>query len=85
MGIDVKLTLSDEVLAYLQQEATRRQVALDEVISDVLTDYFDEPTHAKLLTSLQRSFEQVTTGDYRPARAFLDELDDEATDDADNS
>jgi hypothetical protein len=73
--VEVKLKLSDEVLAYLQRESKNRKVALDEVVSDVLADYFDEPTHEELLAGLQRSLRQVAAGDYRPAREFLDEID----------
>lgn len=81
--IEVKLKLSDDVLAYLQRESKNRKVALDEVVSNVLADYFDEPTHEELLTGLQRSLKQVVAGDYRPAREFLDEIDSEAAHDAD--
>jgi hypothetical protein len=72
--VDVKLKLSDEILAYLQREAKKRQVPFDDVVSDVLTNYFDEPTHEELLAGLKRSLEQVLAGEYRPAREFLDEI-----------
>jgi hypothetical protein len=81
--VEVKLKLSDEVLLYLQRESQNRKIALDEVVSDVLADYFDEPTHEELLAGLERSLKQVVAGDYRPAREFLDELDNEAGHDAD--
>lgn len=81
--VEVKLKLSDEVLSYLQRESQNRKIALDEVVSDVLADYFDEPTHEELLAGLERSLKQVVAGDYRPAREFLDELDNEAGHDAD--
>ena len=81
--VEIKLNLSDETLAYLQREATNRKVALDEVVSEVLADYFDEPTHEELLAGLERSLKQVIAGDYRPAREFLDEIDNEARHDAD--
>lgn len=84
MTVDVKLNVSEEVMAYLRGEAERRKVALDEIVSEVLTDYFDDPTHEELLAGLKRSFEQVLAGDYRPAREFLDELDSETGDHADN-
>ena len=84
MTVDVKLNVSEEVIAYLRREAERRKVALDEVVSEVLTDYFDDPTHEELLAGLKRSFEQVLAGDYRPAREVLDEIDSETDDNADN-
>ena len=52
-------------------------------MSEVLADYFDEPTHEELLAGLERSLKQVIAGDYRPAREFLDEIDNEARHDAD--
>ena len=81
--VDVQLKLSDEVLEYLQRESKNRNMPLDDVVSDVLADYFDEPAHEELLAGLKRSLEQVVAGDYRPAREFLDELDNETGHDAD--
>lgn len=81
--VELKLKLSDEVLAYLQHESQNRKVPLDDVVSDVLADYFDEPTHEELIAGLKRSLEQVVAGDYRPAREFLDEIDNEVEYDAD--
>ncbi len=81
--VEIKLKLSDEVLAYLQRESKNRKVPLDDVVSDVLTDYFDEPTHEELIAGLKRSLEQVVAGDYRPAREFLDEIDSEMGHNAD--
>jgi hypothetical protein len=82
--VEVRLTLSDEVLSYLQRESQSRNVPLDDVVSDVLADYFDEPAHEDLLAGLKRSLGQVAAGDYRPAREFLDEIDHETGPDADN-
>lgn len=76
--VEIKLKLSDEVLAYLQRESKNRKVPLDDVVSDVLADYFEEPTHEELIAGLKRSLEQVLAGDYRPAREFLDEIDNDA-------
>lgn len=76
--VEVKLRLSNDVLAHLLRESHNRKIALDEVVSDVLADYFDEPTYEELLAGLQRSLKQVIAGDYRPAREFLDGIDNEA-------
>lgn len=84
MTIDVKLHVSDEVMAYLQHEAENRKVSLDEVVSAVVADYFEEPIREELLAGLKRSLEQVIAGDYRPAREFLDEIDNQVSDDADS-
>jgi hypothetical protein len=82
--VEVKLKVSDEVLEYLQRESKQRKVPLDDVVSDVLADYFEEPTHEELLAGLKRSLEQVIAGDYRSAREFLDEMDNQMEHDADN-
>jgi len=75
MTIDVKLNVSNDVMVYLQREAERRKVALDTIVSEVLTDYFDDPTHEALLAGLKRSCEQVAAGAYHPSREFLDTLE----------
>jgi predicted transcriptional regulator len=82
--LDVKLNVSDDVLEYLRREAESRNVPLDVVISEVLADYFDEPTEEEILTGLRRSMKQVLAGDFRPAREVLDEIEREAVNDADN-
>lgn len=76
--VEIKLKLSDEVMAYLERESKNRKVPLGDVVSDVLADYFEEPTHEELIAGLKRSLEQVVAGDYRPAREFLDEIDHDA-------
>ena len=81
--LDIKVNLSTKVLEYLQQEATNRQVALDIVISDVLADYFDEPTEDQILDSLRIGMQQALTGNYHSAHGVLDEIDNEMNDDAD--
>lgn len=80
----INLNLPDEIMDYLQQEADKRSISLDEVVSEVLTDYFEEPTHEELLAGLQRSLKQVLTGEYRSARDFLDELDTQDPNHADS-
>lgn len=84
MTVDVKLNVSQEIMAYLRREAQNRNVSLDDVVSGVLADYFDDPTHEELLNGLKRSLEQVVAGDYRPAHEFLDEMDNEIGHDADH-
>lgn len=80
--LKVTLTLSDKVLEYLQQEAHNRKLPLNEVINDVLVDYFDDPTHDELLAGLERSLQQVIAGEYRLADEFLDEIEREMGTDA---
>jgi hypothetical protein len=58
-AIDVTLKLSDEVLAYLQRESHQRKVAFDDVVSEVLADYFDEPTPEELMAGLKRGLQQI--------------------------
>lgn len=80
--LDVKLKVSAEVLGYLQREAGNRQISLDAVVSAVLADYFDDPSEAEILASLQRSMEQVLAGEFRPAHDVLDEIEREMGADA---
>lgn len=82
--LDIKVNLSNEVLRYLQQEAIKRQITLDVVVSEVLADYFDEPTEDEILDSLRIGMQQALAGDYRSAHEVLDEIDHETIDDADN-
>lgn len=82
--LEVKLNLSNNILDYLKRESKKRNRSVDEIVSDVLTDYFEEPTQQALLDGLRRSLEQVVDGEYRPARTFLDEIEAEAGHDADD-
>ena len=79
--VDLKVSLSDEVLEYMQREAERRNVSLDSIASEVLAEYYDEPDEEEILSGLKRSMEQVLAGDFRPAREVLDEIEREAVDD----
>jgi hypothetical protein len=81
--LDVKLSVSDEVMEYLRREAVNRNVPLDVVVSEVLADYFDEPTKDEILTSLRVGMRQALAGNYRPAHEVLDEIEREMVDDAD--
>lgn len=51
---------------------------------DDLSEDAADPTKEELLAGLKRSFAQITAGEYRPARDFLDELDRETGQDADH-
>ena len=81
--VEVKLNVSDEVLGYLQREAKQRKVPLAVVVSDVLKDYFEEPTKAEILASVRRSLEQGLAGEARPAHEVLDEIEREMGGNAD--
>lgn len=81
--VEVKLKLSDDLLAYLQREARERNMPLDDVVSNMLTGYFDEPTHEELLAGLQQSLIEVLAGNVRPAREFLAELQPSTDDESD--
>jgi hypothetical protein len=74
MTVDVKLKLSDEVLEYLRHEVQNRKVPLDEVVSDVLADYFDEPTKDEILESIRQSLREGLAGKVRPVEDVLAEL-----------
>lgn len=75
--VDIKLKLSDEVLEYLQRESRNRKVSLDDVVSDVLVDYFDEPTKEEILISIRESLRDGLAGKVRPVDEILGELKQE--------
>jgi hypothetical protein len=83
--VEVKLKLSEDVLEYLQRESENRHIALDEVVSEVLADYFDEPTHEELLASFRQSIMDVLAGNVRSADEVLAELRQEFDFDANKS
>jgi len=51
--LDLQLSLSDDVLVYLKREASKRQISLDVIISEVLADYFNSPTKQEILDDLK--------------------------------
>jgi predicted transcriptional regulator len=71
------LSISDEVLAYLQQEAKERKVMLDVLVSEALEAYFDEPSDEEILASIRQGMKETLTGNYRPACELLDEIERE--------
>lgn len=83
MTIDVKLTLSDEIMEYLLREAENRKVSLDKVVSEVVEGYFDDPTREELLAGLRTALLDVVAGNTHPARELLAELKEEFGDDDD--
>ena len=80
--IDLRLKISQEVASYLQDEARNRGITLDQVVSDVLTDYFAELTEDQILDSIRIGMRQALAGHGRPAREVLAEVDREVTGDA---
>ena len=83
--LTIKLHLSDETLARLQQEAQRRNVSIDTLISETLEESFDEPNEAELLGNLRIPMRQAQVGNYRSAHEVLDEIERETVSDADES
>lgn len=84
MTLHVTVDLSAEVLDCLKKESLDRQVPVDVVVSDVLSDYFDEMTESEILESARRGLQQALAGNYRPALEVLDEIDREYVADADH-
>jgi hypothetical protein len=75
--VDIKLNLSDEVLEYLQRESEKRKVSLDDVVSEVLSDYFDEPTDDEILENMREALRDGLAGKVRPVDDVLAELKQE--------
>jgi predicted transcriptional regulator len=75
--IELKLNMPDDLLATLQRAAESRDMPLDAMVVDLLKDYFDEPTDEEILQGIREGMHDALTGNTRPAREFLDELDRE--------
>jgi predicted transcriptional regulator len=84
--LEVKLNLSDEVYQRLQSEAQRRHIPLDEVVSTVVEEYFEDEdlSDEEILESLRQAMKEALAGDVRPAREVLAEIERELGGDADN-
>ncbi|MCY3798536.1 MAG: hypothetical protein OXG84_12050 [Chloroflexi bacterium] len=82
--INLRLEISQEIASYLQEEARNRRISLDQVVSDVLTDYFAEQTEDEILEDIRIGMRQALIGEGRPAREVLAEVDREVTGDAHN-
>jgi len=83
--VSFKLKLSDEVLAYLRRESLARQVPLDEVVSDALADYLDEPTKEDILERIREALRDGLAGKVSPVDGVLAELNEEFDFDVDES
>jgi len=75
--LQIELNVSDQVLAYLKKEAGRRRIPIDVVISEVVEDYFEDPTDEQILASLKQGMQQALAGNVRSAHEVLDELENE--------
>jgi len=83
--IDVTLHISDEVLGYLQREAEQRKVSLDVVVSDVLEEYYDDPSEEEILHHMRIAVQQGLAGDVIPIDEALAQLKEEFDFDADEN
>jgi len=75
--LDVQLTLSEEVLEYLRQQAISRNIPLGDVVSDVLADYLDDPTKEEILETIRASLRDGLAGKVRPVDDVLADLKQE--------
>lgn len=73
--LDLRLDVSDEIVEYLKAEAKNRQVSLDVVSGDILTDYFAELAEDQILESIKVGMAQALTSEGRPASEVLAEVD----------
>ena len=81
--LELKLNLPDEVLAYLQREAGNRNMPLDDVVSEVVAEYFEETTKEEILGDIRQSMKDVLAGNVRSIDDVLAELKEEFDFDAD--
>lgn len=79
---DIKLEISQDIAGYLLEESRNREISLDQVVSDILADYFAELTEDQILESIRIGMRQALAGQGRPAREVLAEVEQEVTGDA---
>ena len=74
--IELTLTMPDDLIERLQDEAKRRHVTLDDVIRTAILHFFDEdePTKAEILAGLREAMEDALAGRVLPAHEVLDEF-----------
>lgn len=77
--VDLRLEISQEIANYLQEETRNRGISLDQVVSDVLTDYYAELSEDEILESIRIGMRQALMGQGRPAREALAEVDRDVT------
>jgi hypothetical protein len=82
-ALELKLNLPDEVLEYLQRDAKNRNIPLDDVVSEIVTEYLDEPTEEEILEDIRQSMKDVMAGNVRSIDDVLAELKEEFDFDAD--
>jgi predicted transcriptional regulator len=75
--LTIQLTLSDEALARLKEEAQERKLPIEVLISERLEDEFNEPTEAEILETIRQSMRDSLAGNTRPVDEVLAELEDE--------
>lgn len=72
--LEIKLNVPDDLLICLREEAERRNVSLDVVVSESLTAYFEDLSEPEILDSIKQWMKDALSGNYRPARDVLDGL-----------
>lgn len=75
--IELKVRIPAEVLTRLKQAATERDIAVEDLVSDVLSGYADEPSKAEILDGIERGLREALRGDGQDAFQALDEIDAE--------
>jgi predicted transcriptional regulator len=85
LTLDLKVELPDKIFQRLQDEAQRRNLPLDEMVSAALLDYFDEPSDEEILNTIRESMQDALAGRVRPIDEVLAELKQEFDFDANES
>jgi hypothetical protein len=71
--LDLKLKVPDEIAGYLLDEADRRQVTLDVVVSEILADHFEDLNDLQILADIKIGLQEAIAVDGHPARKGLAE------------
>lgn len=80
--LDLKVQVSDEVLGQLRVTADERELSINDIVSEMLEGYYDDPTHEEILKGIREGMRDALAGRTRPAREVLAELKQEQASDA---
>ncbi len=74
MIINIELNLSPATWGYINKEAERRQLSVDVIISEVLSeaieDYYKEPTKAQILEGIKIGLQQAINDEAQPVEFY---------------
>jgi hypothetical protein len=92
--IEIQLQISQEAYHQLQDEVKRRDITLNELLTEVIDDFLDQPPSEeemedtpkeKILADLREAWKETLTGKTYPAKEALATLRKKLRDESDSS